>query len=242
MPYVIVAICDPEQTAQATPALTVEQTATFAASHEIIEATTDPHAGKTAPTNDPTAYLGFYMTNVANQAWPLVLGGGEVADLCVDIFGFGEDRTTSGGYTVQRVWNNLSAAAGHDPCVPIPSGEVYFNVAPPAADDQLEIAVGSIRDFSSTPFTDGTMASWQVEVVDLGQNANGAQSTVLTTAPSKGTASDGSPVACSITLNSAPPVQQGEQQGDPGYEPYAIISVNSAGVYHMWPGIVVAAQ
>ncbi len=238
VPYAIISICDPEQTAQATPELTVEQTATFSASHEIIEATTDPHAGKASATSNSTQNLGFYMTDDASQAWPLVLGGGEVADLCVDIFGFGEDRTTEGAYTVQRVWNNLSAAAGHDPCVPIPSGEVYFNVAPPVSADQLQESVGATQTFDATPFADGTMAPWQVELLDVGQGASGAQSTVLTTSPSKGTATVGSPVACSIKLNSSPPVQSNEQAGSPGYEPYVILSLNAAGVYHLWPGIV----
>jgi hypothetical protein len=241
VPYAIVTVCDPEDTSQGATKLTVEQTATFGASHEIMESVTDPHIGELPTTSNIYQQLAFDMTNTANQAWPLVLGGGEVADLCLDIIGGGQDRATSGKYTVQRIWNNPSAAAGHDPCVPIPSGQVYFNVAPPAADDQLEIAVGGTTAFNATAFADGKTDPWNVELVDVGQAADGSQSTVLTTSPSTNAATNaGDAVACSITLNSSPPLQPGEQQGDPGFEPYVLVSFDAAGTYHLWPGIVAA--
>ena len=239
VPYAIVPVCDPEMTEQATPELTVEQMATFSASHEIIESVTDPHESEPPTGSNSAANLGFYMTNAASQAWPIVLGGGEVADLCLDILGLGEDRSTAGKYTTQRVWNNLSAAANHDPCVPIPSGEVYFNVAPPVADQEFQIAVGGTNSFNAVAFSDGTMDAWTVQLVDVGQNATNTQSTVLTTAPTKASTNNGDSVACSITLNSTPP-DQPDQVSGPGVEPYALVSVNAAGEYHLWPGLVAA--
>ncbi len=245
VPYAVVGVCDPEDTGSAlgkvTPKLTVEQTATFSASHEIAEAVTDPHVAQLPSSdNNPYQRLGFDMTNTASQAWPLVLGGGEVADLCLDLLGLGQDRTAMGKYTAQRIWNNVSAAEGHDPCVPIASGSVYFNVAPPVADDQLAMPVGSTQSFNASSFADGAIDTWTVELVDVGQNADGSASTVLTTTPLKLTTGSGDSVACSIKLNSAPPVQAGEQPGSPGIEPYVIVSFDAAGTYHLWPGIVAA--
>jgi len=52
---------------------------------------------------------------------------GEVADFCVDQFGLTtqHDTATAGTNTVQRIWSVSAATAGTNPCVPIPSGEIY---------------------------------------------------------------------------------------------------------------------
>jgi hypothetical protein len=97
---------------------------TYPASHELIEATTDPE------------FSAYAIVDANDGAWGLPLPGGsglaagsaELGDMC--------ELYTSSAYvppdlpfTVQRTWSNASAAASHDPCVPIPSGEVYFNSA-----------------------------------------------------------------------------------------------------------------
>ena len=233
--------CDSEPTADGTAPLDHEQTATFAASHEIIESTTDPHVDETAPSNAPDEHLGFDLTASASQAWNIVLGGGEIAELCVDQLGVGEDRWTEGSWTVQRVWNNVSAAGNHDPCVPIPSGEVYFNTAPPKADEEIELdTLGQSASFTATGFSDGAMGSWSVEVVDLGENSAGQPSGILTTSPStKTSASNGSSVPVTVTLESA---LQSPVTGFPPFEPFVIVSIGTGTTYHLWPGIVYGGQ
>ncbi len=95
-------------------------TTTGAASHELIEASTDPH-----PMVDPA----YVQVDDGDIYWELYLGGGEVGDMCAQ---FPAVFTTFPpfNYTVQRTWSNKSAAMGHDPCVPELPGEVYFNAAP----------------------------------------------------------------------------------------------------------------
>jgi hypothetical protein len=135
-------------------------------SHEMIEAATDP-----SPRTDP-AYL---EPDDGHLYWDLAFGGGEVADMCTQLpnafFQF------SGlPYTVQRIWSNTSAAAGHDPCVPELPGEVYFNAAPVLDDvvqyenfvmDAVTVPVGSTRTIDVDLFSEGdTGGPWTVEASD----------------------------------------------------------------------------
>ncbi len=79
---------------------------TMALGHELGEASTDP----------------FFYTNPAfskmdgdHLAWGATPGA-EVGDRCEYLHA--QDRIV-GIYDVQRSWSNASAAAGHDPCVPL---------------------------------------------------------------------------------------------------------------------------
>lgn len=247
VPYAIVPICDPEQTAfPSVPMLSIEQTATLAASHEIVEATTDPHAGEVLPGGNPYQNLGWYLTDVQNQAWTF-FAGGEVADLCVDILGLGQDRWAEGNYVYQRVWSNSQAAAAEDPCVPVPAGEVYFNAAPATLDDeQIALSVGSTGGFDLVAFSDGPMPSWLVGGAD-NVDAQGSPLGVLSFNPSNqvgASAQNDESIPLQITLDQAPPPQPGEPSGSPLFEPYLIISVveTDAGIptaAHYWPGYVI---
>jgi len=94
---------------------------TAVASHEILEAATDPYF-----TLDEGAWA-----NVDNGALAFgLLFGGEIADLC--LVSFPPFYTPPDlPYVVQRVWSNAAAQANQDPCVPPPtSGEPYFQSAP----------------------------------------------------------------------------------------------------------------
>lgn len=95
---------------------------TQVASHELAEAATDPLAFSMPAYRD-----------ASDIAWQSVGGGGEVGDMCA--FAPGSVwRDPELGYVLQRIWSNAEAAAGHDPCVPHPSGDVYFQAAPDATD------------------------------------------------------------------------------------------------------------
>jgi len=122
------------------------QQATSSASHELIEASTDPH---------PSDIPGYETFDNAHFAWH-VFGGlqaDEVADACEIYYGptgsfytqafpvfDPADAGVDGGglalldggltsYNVQRSWSNANAAAGHAPCVPAVAGP-YYAVAP----------------------------------------------------------------------------------------------------------------
>jgi hypothetical protein len=213
---------------------------TFAASHEFSEASTDPHVGENQ--------IGFYLpsTNLDDVAWNL-LGGGEIGDLCVDLTGLNQDRTTAAGpngtsWTVQRLWSNANAAAGLDPCVPMASNETYFNVAPPAGMGTIQLAVGASATYTATAFSSGPMNGWQLLAEDLAQlQQQQSYLTINLTGPggtAVSTAKNGDQITVKITLTRQPPQLAGS-----GYSgmPYLLVSALSQnGPIHYWPGLVIA--
>jgi hypothetical protein len=135
---------------------------TVAASHELIEAVSDP-APNTGWSLDTSPYpdAGTTPIEFRNDPW-LSLGYGEIADNCA-----GTGLTLDGGTVVQRIWSNSAATGGHDPCVPAPAGETYFNASP---DKAIYVAnVGDTFTVDVTPFTDVARTSWQLDAVDYSQ-------------------------------------------------------------------------
>jgi hypothetical protein len=195
--YAIIDECTPEAT---TPPLTLLQSTTFSASHEIAEAATDPFAAPDGSTS------GFYLNqqDLATTPWNLFLGG-EVADMCVDELGLGQDTTTDGTFTVQRIWNNALAAAGHDPCAPDSSSEVYFNLAP----EQwlVTLNVGQSATFTADAFSDAAMAAWTVAGIDAAATSQTNLNPYITVTVNGGknaTVNNGDKVTVSVTLNQDP--------------------------------------
>ena len=101
---------------------------TRVASHEIVEAATDPldegyNLGKASATPwDASVW----------QSW---VGNGhvELGDLCEGARIFEPlDGGPDGGWELQREWSNAAAARGGDPCVP-PTGATYYSAATSAA-------------------------------------------------------------------------------------------------------------
>jgi len=137
---------------------------TVAASHELVEATSDPapNTGWSLDTSPyPDADAGTTPIEFRNDPW-LSLGYGEIADNCA-----GTEWTLDGGTYVQRIWSNSAATGGHDPCVPTPAGETYFNASP---DKAIYVAnVGDTFTVDVTPFTDVARTSWQLDAVDYTQ-------------------------------------------------------------------------
>ena len=104
---------------------------TVVTSHEIIEAASDPFVVQSPAYQGPDNEH-FY--------WAFALYGGELGDMCAqDQNNF--QQFTDPAYALQRTWSNKSAKAGHNPCVPIPQGEVYFNAAP-VLNDTINIGQG----------------------------------------------------------------------------------------------------
>jgi hypothetical protein len=82
------------------------------ASHEIAEGLTDPF-----PSSNPS--WGIFDPS---SSWSY--DNVELADVCL------LQSVTDNGYTLARVWSNSAAAAGTDPCVPLPANPLpYFNVS-----------------------------------------------------------------------------------------------------------------
>jgi hypothetical protein len=202
VPYAVVARCDAG-----------ERNTTITASHEIIEASTDPEqVGQT---------LGYYMTR--NDIWPVLYGGpGEVGDLCVDLATGGALSFQESGFTVQRSWSNKAAKLAHNPCVPAPAAEVYAQVAP--ASMTAVVGVGKTVTVDLEAFSEGPTADWTVKAVDFGSAMQQTASTMTLSLDQK-TINNGGTARLSITMKSAP-------AGGAGY--VAIVSTVK-GVSHLWP-------
>jgi len=209
------------------------QDTTFDASHEIVEASTDPIP--------PTGYA-LDGTNPDNWGWLDVTGGGEAADLCVDLLGLNQDQTQDGTFTVQRIWSNSRAAASVDPCNPAPASDVYFNAAPSQAFFVLD--VGASATFDVDAFSFGAMDDWTLQAQDWSDSTT---TTYLTFSIQGGTqtstgpsiqVNDGSTVQVTVTLTQEPGgLDTGEADG-------AIVSFSgspdgpTAG--HIWPFAVMS--
>lgn len=205
---------------------------TFAASHEISEASTDPHVGENQ--------IGYYLPqgNQDDIAWNL-LGGGEVGDLCVDLTQMGQDKTTatlgSNSWNVQRIWSNANAAAGLDPCVPMPSSETYFNLAPAQGMGFIQLAVGATATYTATAFSSGPMNAWDIIAQDVAQLQG--QQPYVQVGLSANTAKNGDQVTVTVKLLKQPPSLGGGFSG----MPYLLISAaGQTGPIHYWPALIVA--
>jgi hypothetical protein len=233
--YVIVVECAPMPPPVASVRQpTLLESTTITASHEIAEAATDPSVTKTA----------YYLevTRTSTWGWMDVTGGGEIADLCVDPFGLGQDRTVDGTFTVQRIWSNASAAARLDPCNPAPSGEGYFNAAP--RESLFVLDVGGSATFGVDAFADQTMSNWTLSVQDWSESTT-ASYLAFSIAGGKDTDAgpeiqvhDGSTVQVTVTLLRDPgALSTGEADG-------ALVSASRGGAggvtAHWWPFVVMS--
>jgi hypothetical protein len=161
--YSVVARCPPF------PMTTAIDSITAIASHELIEATTDPLV------IDKPAYV---QPDDAHLAWALP-SGGELGDMCAT-FGNVFYKPSDVPFLVQRTWSNKSAAASHDPCQP--DGAVpYFNTAAVftesvAVDSPtfgkfmtqgINIPVGSTATVTLDLYSDAKSGPWTVQGFDL---------------------------------------------------------------------------
>lgn len=97
------------------------QQLTVVASHEIVEAVTDPRGE------------GYAEADAAHTIWDFVYGG-ETADMCLAADTAYWVNPADMHYAIQRSWSNAEARAGHDPCV----GEAqrpYYQAIPDQLDD-----------------------------------------------------------------------------------------------------------
>jgi hypothetical protein len=93
----------------------------MSSSHELVEAATDPFGTTKIP--------GTAWSDVDEDhfVWQVLLGGGEVTDLC-QLLSRNAMVPQSYGFAVERSWSNAAARAGRDPCVPA-WPDVYVSAA-----------------------------------------------------------------------------------------------------------------
>jgi hypothetical protein len=169
-PFAVIPTCAGESAAEITEA----------ASHEFIEAATDPF-----PNN------GWILSD-GTSPWSYLPG--EVGDFC------NLETTVEGTTTLQRIYSNSAATAGGSPCVPLPDSPYYGVTATPPA---TTIAAGSTVAIQLDAWSQQAVPPWHLGWSELGDfNAapvlgmtsvqNGDQTTLSLTVPA--TASSGSHV------------------------------------------------
>jgi hypothetical protein len=207
--------------------------ATALESGELVAAATDPF-----PVDDPA----FAKLDDAHLYWGPSLGGGsEVGDMCVKNYG-SAGKVPDFAYAVQRTWSNAAAAAGQEPCVPVPAGEVYFNAVPVLDDDVpypgsatvkmkgVTIAVGASKTIDVQLFSDAaTSGPWFVDATDGSELLGGPSYLALTLDHAKGI--NGDTLKLTITVTSAPPSH---------YETFVLYSsaASNQSDDYLWVGVV----
>jgi hypothetical protein len=176
---------------------------TASATHEIVEAVTDPQ-----PDTRP-AYK-----EADDVLWRTLIDASELADMC-QLFEQPWGATSfynpalyvkpgDLAYTVQRTWSNAAARMGQDPCVPVAPGDVYFNVIP--ADDgflqipgwpagsmtrAVRVPVGANRTIALTLFSPtGTPGPWMVAALDAASRGGAPSNLSLTLDHATGSSGD----------------------------------------------------
>jgi hypothetical protein len=124
-------------------------------SHELVEAATDPFGTTSTPG------VAWSDVDEDHLVWQVLLGGGEVTDLC-QLLSLNVMQPFPYGHLVQRSWSNASARAGSDPCAPKFPGEVYFSAAA-VLPDSVTIHVGGV-DHTTKGVRIGVGASRVVDV------------------------------------------------------------------------------
>jgi hypothetical protein len=125
---------------------------TATASHEILEAASDP-------TLD-----GFQLERTPRSR-PFSLNGVEAVDLC-KLLTLDDHRAYVDGWVVQRAWSNENARAGRDPCVPHRANDPYVAVVPREPVVTLVRATGSAV-MSLTGISDRAVPAWSVAAFEL---------------------------------------------------------------------------
>jgi hypothetical protein len=196
--------------------LTDIQWMTIVGSHEVVEAATDPVPGNGYSPASPDTQSPW-----TQPPWEAALYG-EVGDMCVST------QVTEGSFTYQRIWSNVAAAKGGDPCVPPFSKYAYVNASAPQG--WYTVTAGGSVQIPVTGFSDRATEDWVVAAqmwtssgstftasvtsattlhTDAGDYAttnNGKQSTLTVTAP-VGVASG---TWASIGIYSIPTVYSGD--------------------------------
>jgi hypothetical protein len=162
--YAIVPRCPPPVSS-----VTLADQMTAEASHEIVEAATDPFPSSPKP--------GYITVDSSSLAWSL-LAGGELGDLCA---AFPDSFYKPSGFDnlVQRIWSNAAAAGSHDPCEP-QGNSPYVNAAPVLNDTitlnvngisaptkGVKLSAGQSTTIELDLYSDAPTPPWTVSAIDI---------------------------------------------------------------------------
>jgi hypothetical protein len=137
-----------------------EAETTAAASHEALEAATNP---------DPSR-PGFRLRSDTTQV-AFAFHGPEPVDPC-GLLNRDRHRAVEGGFTVQRAWSNRAAERGGDPCVPAVAERAYVALVPRQPVVRLT-SPGAKATVMLDAVADRPVPAWTVEAADLSAGAEG---------------------------------------------------------------------
>ena len=217
------------------PPLTALDDLTTTVSHELAESATNPFVNS-APA--------FGQEDDAHHIWELGSFGGEVADMCQN--NSDSNYLPPGAtYMVQRSWSNAAAAAGTDPCVPVPANGPYFNAYPVLTDtinlggqyygqstptQGVQIPVGQTKTIDVRLHSDGpTSGPWTVDVMDLSYYMGTLSQPATTLSLDRTSGVDGDVLHLTITVHRADPYFGGE-----GF----VLSSTLNGQNNLWYGAI----
>ena len=184
---------------------TLMNTFSETASHEVVEAATDPY---------PDYSQGWGQVDNPHLFWDEANTGSEIGDMCQNdpeaYHAFSDFP-----FMVQRFWSNTSAAARHDPCVPEIAGGVFFNAVPELPDTgpfnyngspvtvaSVHIPPGGSKTVYIDAYSDGPLADWDIQALDYNYYFGGASSTALLSfSMPKTRGRDGDRLPVTITVN-----------------------------------------
>jgi hypothetical protein len=146
---------------------------TLVAAHELAEASTDPYGTGLVGFDDDHAAYGIYQSEQT-----------EIGDACEFFAASTEEEPPPFDFTVQRLWSNASVARGHNPCLPLVTGEAYYNTATlPGEMDAIHIdlsatgwlgavktkgykvPLGHSRTFDVAFYSDAPTGPWTLQAV-----------------------------------------------------------------------------
>jgi hypothetical protein len=171
------------------PRCSGEAELTAAASHEIVEATTNPDPSRRGFAFAPSSLnLGFTAAGV------------EPVDPCGLIT---RDRhwMSESGFTVQRAWSNRAATRGNDPCVPATSERAYVALVPQQSTVRLT-KLGESVQVTVQAASDRPVAAWGVAAIDMWGSRDHRQ--YLEVALDRSRVTAGETVTLTITLRQRP--------------------------------------
>ena len=128
--YAIQCSCTP----QFPPGITALQELTTTASHETVEAVTDPR---------PEQDFAFGEVDPGHSVWAYVTDG-ELGDLCEFADTAYWTDAPNMTYTIQRMWSNAAARAGTDPCVGDPAAAYYQGIPAQPAQVTIDLFGGQV--------------------------------------------------------------------------------------------------
>ncbi len=177
VPYAVVPRCSDET------ALTAR------ASHELLEATTNP---------DPSRRGFAFEASAANAGF--TAAGLEPVDACGLVTHTSRDAH-EGDFAVQRAWSNRAAAAGHDPCVPALPERPYVALVP-AQPAPLSLREGESVTLVLTAASDRAVKPWTVAAVEIARV--GGSEPCLALVLDRATVAPGDTVRLTVTMVKRP--------------------------------------